>query len=91
MPERASGCDTARLLRCVCSRVFLENPKVTGCQKCQKPHRHPSGTFGTPLVSVSGETTRLRQSHTTPLARSQSLPLAYAEDFCTSVFYRYTP
>jgi hypothetical protein len=32
--------------------MFLENPKVTRCQKCQKPSEHPFGTFGTPSVSV---------------------------------------
>jgi hypothetical protein len=32
--------------------VFLENPKLTRCQKRQKPSKHPFGIFGTPSVSV---------------------------------------
>ena len=31
----------------ICNCVLLENPKVTRCQKCQKPLKCPSVTFGT--------------------------------------------
>ena len=43
-------------------RVLLENLKVTRCQKCQKGGSEAFGTFGTPSVSVSGETIRCRRS-----------------------------
>jgi hypothetical protein len=43
--------------------MFFKNPKVTGCQRCQKFSKHPFGTFGTPLVSVSGKTHALH-AHT---------------------------
>jgi hypothetical protein len=36
----------------ICNCVLLKNPKVTRCQKCQKPSEYPFGTFGTPSVSV---------------------------------------
>jgi hypothetical protein len=39
----------------ICNGVLLENPKVTRCQKCQKPSEYPCGTFGTSLVSVFGK------------------------------------
>ena len=38
--------------------MFLENPKVMRCQKCQKSSEQPFGTFVTLSVSTFGETTR---------------------------------
>src|SRR5688500_17757244 len=44
-------------------RTTFGIPSVTGCQKWQKPLKHPSVTLGTPSISVFAETTL------TPLGR----------------------
>jgi hypothetical protein len=54
---------------------------VTRCQKCQKPSKHPFGTFVTPLVGVFGETTCSPQSYTRPLERSSSSLLCALRTF----------
>jgi hypothetical protein len=40
--------------------VFLENPRVMRCQKCQKPSEHPFGTFGPLLVITEYEGEKIR-------------------------------
>src|SRR5215212_2097880 len=48
--------------------LISENPRVTGCQKCQKSVCIPSVTFGTPLNCVS------RISRLLPHARMETKP-----------------
>jgi hypothetical protein len=68
--------------------VFLENPKVTRCQKCQKPSEHPFGTFGTPSVRAFEDIRRILGS-TLRLWTGLDLSHVYAEDFLVSIIYGY--
>jgi hypothetical protein len=57
-------------------------PKVMRCQKCQKPSKSPSGTFGILSVSVFAETTLLpNQSRTTRGEGASSHPHTFIEAF----------